>query len=1057
MTVRALASAIACRSSRRTVPSFGSLRRLLVPFLAAALGAAPPLRDAQAQAAQPSGITGRVTDAASGQPVASAQVAVVGTTLGAQTNEEGRYTIRGVSPGTVEVRVLRVGFGQQRQPVTVAAGQVATLDIQMQAVATTLNPVVTTATGQQRRVEVGNAIARVDAAEVVATRPVANVADLLTARAAGVQVLPGNQTGAGSRVRIRGTSSISLSNDPIYVIDGVRVESTTRSSSIGVGGTQPSRVGDLNPEEIESIEVVRGPSAATLYGTDAANGVIVIRTKRGTAGRPQWTAYTEQGVIQDRNSYPDSYRAWRTGPTAATTSTPANGVQCFLTDRARGACAQDSVTTFNVFEDEETTPYGTGRREQYGLQVGGGSEAVRYFLHGEWEGEDGVTKIPDFDVRTLDRQGVGIRPEWANPNALTRITGRANLNVTLPRNAEVALNVGYVSLDQRLPTSDDAGASGIGANAFGGLGYKYNTSANGTDTLYGYRQFTPRDIYQQTTTQAVERMIGALNGNWQPREWLALRGNFGLDYTNRLDTQLCRFANCPDVGTDRLGFKRDNRTNLFVYTVDAGASGTFQVTPAISSRTTVGAQFYRNIFDRNGAQGLQLPPGATTVTAGAVQLADEATSESRTLGAYVEENVAIRDRLFLTAGVRSDRNSAFGADFKTVFYPKVAASWVVSEEPFFPQGDWLNQLRLRTAYGASGVQPGTIDAVQYFATQAARVEGAETRGVVFSAVGNPDLKPERSTELEVGVDGTFWNSRLTTEFTYYNKSSRDALVERVLPPSLGVGLTTNATATRFENLGEVRNSGFEALVNAQLVQRDAFGWDVTLNGSTNSNELVDLGGLPTIVTSSSIRQVEGYPLNGYWSPRLRSFADADGNRIITLDEIVVDSTPSFHGYSLPRHEVSFTNGFELWNRRLRLATMLDYKGGHKLYFNSERIRCSSRLNCQGIADPNAPLFEQARAVALREHPTRTVAGYFEDADFIRLREVAFTFTAPTEWAQTFRGRSLSATLAARNVGILWTKYGGVDPESNFSTGDTPSDFQAAAPPSYLTFRLNLGF
>ncbi|MFP5355105.1 MAG: carboxypeptidase regulatory-like domain-containing protein, partial [Gemmatimonadota bacterium] len=196
--------------------------------LAAFLGTLAP-RDGLAQGQQGS-VTGRVTDAASGAPIGAAQVAIVGTTLGTQTNTEGQYTIRGVTPGQVEVRVLRLGFGEQRQAVTVVAGQVATLNFQMAAVPLTLNPVVTTATGQQRRVEVGNAIAQVDASSIVETRAVSGMGDLLTSRAAGVLVTPGVQTGAGTRIRIRGTSSLSLTNNPIVVIDGIRVESATGSS-----------------------------------------------------------------------------------------------------------------------------------------------------------------------------------------------------------------------------------------------------------------------------------------------------------------------------------------------------------------------------------------------------------------------------------------------------------------------------------------------------------------------------------------------------------------------------------------------------------------------------------------------------------------------------------------------------------------------------------------------------------------------------------------------------------------------------------------------------------
>src|SRR5690606_5540437 len=493
--------------------------------------------------AQTGTITGRVLDAGTQQPIASAQISVVGTTTGAISDNTGRYIIRGVRPGTVELRVLRVGFGQVEDSVTVVAGQETTKDITMQSVAFSLNPVVTTATGEQRRIEVGNAIAQVDAAKVVEQSSVSNVGDLLTSRAAGVMVSPGTQTGAGIRIRIRGNSSLSLSNNPIYVIDGVRVEGTTGSSSVSVGGTTASRVGDLNPEEIESMEIIRGPSAATLYGTDAANGVIVITTKRGVAGRPQWTYYTEQTAIRDENDYPTAYRGWRTGPTNGTTSTASNTVQCFLSQVAQGLCVQDSLTSFNLTDDSETTPFGTGYRQQHGLQLRGGSETVRYFLHGEWENEDGVTKLPEFEERYLAANNLSLTDAQRNPNALNRITTRANLNIVPADNVDVAVSAGYISSDLRLVRSDDSGTAGVAANTYGGPGHKYNTNSAG-DTLWGWREYTPRNVYQTETKQGIERFITSANVNFRPADWLSLRANAGLDYINRLDTQLCRFSEC---------------------------------------------------------------------------------------------------------------------------------------------------------------------------------------------------------------------------------------------------------------------------------------------------------------------------------------------------------------------------------------------------------------------------------------------------------------------------------------------------------------------------------
>ena len=1020
---------------------------------------------AVAQTPQQGTITGRVTDAATNQPVSAAQVNVVGTTLGAQASQDGQYTIRGVNPGTVELRALRVGFAESKQTVTVTAGQTVTANFAMRAVVTTLAPVVTTATGEQRRVEVGNAIAQVDAAKVTETQAVSNMGDLLTARAAGVTVFGGTQTGAGTRIRVRGTSSLSLTNNPIYVIDGVRVEGTTGSSSVSVGGTLPSRVGDLNPEEIENIEIVRGPSASTLYGTDAANGVVVITTKRGVAGRTQWTYYTEQTALTDQNNYPTAFRGWRTGTTSTTNSTASNTVQCFLSQVASNACKQDSVTSYNLFKDKEATPFGTGYRQQQGLQIRGGSDAVRYFAHGEYEDEDGVTQVPEFEERYLSAHNRSLLPSQESPNRLKRMTARTNLNVALSRNADLAINAGYISQDLRLPMSDDSGTDGIAANIYGGPGMKYNLNPAG-DTLYGWRQFTPRDVYQAVTSQGIERLIGSSSSNWRPKEWLSFRGNFGIDYINRLDTQICRNGECTTNGDNRAGYKIDNRSNFFIYTLDAAGTATRRLTDALESKTTAGLQYYRNLFDRNGTTGRFLAPGATTVTGASTKDADEATSESRTLGGYLEENLAFRDRLFVTGAVRSDRNSAFGADFKTVFYPKLAVSWVISDEDFFPHPDFLNQLRLRSAYGASGVQPGTTDAVQYYSATNGRGESGDFTGVVFTTLGNRNLKPERSTELEVGLDGTLWNGRLTSEITFYNKSSKDALVSRILPPSLGTGSTE-----RFENLGEVRNRGWEALINARILQRRSFGFDLTLNGSTNDNELVSLGGLPNIVISSTLQNREGYPLNGWWARGLLGYDDKDGNGIITNTgcaatqaastaacEIVVSDTNIFLGYSSPKREAAVTAGFDFLNRRLRLTGLLDYKGGHKVYNNTERIRCASRFNCAGLISPDAPFFEQARTVMVREHPSRSTGGFIEDADFIRFREISLSYTAPEEWAARYlRGRSIVLSAAVRNLGVIWTKYSGVDPEAFGTTGDAPSSFQAFAPPTYFAFRLNLGF
>ncbi len=256
-----------------------------------------------AQQGEPATITGVVTDQLNNSPVPGARVILGSTNRTALTNASGHYTLRAVPAGSYELRVVAVGFGSVTRVVQLQAGGSASADFTLSRAVISLDEVVVTATGEQRARESGNAISNIDLAKVIETQTVSNFADALSGRAAGVQVLQsGGTIGTGTRVRIRGQTSLSLSNEPIYYVDGIRVENNSQSLSVGTGGQQPSRVNDLNPEEIASIEIVKGPSASTLYGTQAANGVVRISTKRGLPGRTRWLVYSEGRVLNDPNT-----------------------------------------------------------------------------------------------------------------------------------------------------------------------------------------------------------------------------------------------------------------------------------------------------------------------------------------------------------------------------------------------------------------------------------------------------------------------------------------------------------------------------------------------------------------------------------------------------------------------------------------------------------------------------------------------------------------------------------------------------------------------------------
>ena len=1010
---------------------------------------------AGAAQAQQGTISGTVLDRATQAPVAGARVIIGETNRGTLTNREGRFTLTGLAAGTYDVVVAMIGYGAATQRVTVGAGQTASIDFTLVAVAVSLDALVVTATGEQRAKEVGNVVTTVKTTQLTEQAPINDMSSLLNARVPSVTVLPSAGTsGTGARVRIRGQASVSLSNEPIYYIDGVRMESGSNSLSVGTGGQAFSRINDINPEEIESFDVVKGPSAATLYGTQAANGVVRITTRRGVAGRPRWNFYSEYGVINDNNTYPDNYYGWGTSNTSGAT------LQCLNLSAAAGACTQDSVTSFNVLQNPRTSFFGTGNRNQVGGQVSGGSETVQYFVSAEYERELGHYLMPDAEVtRLMTERGLQsadqIPFEQQRPNEVKRISVRTNVNAALGAKADVQATVGLVLNDARLPQNDN-NVTGMLPSGLFGKGFEGTRPGFGSE--WGF--FLPGDVFAILVNQDITRATGGLTATWRPTNRITTRAIVGLDHTSRVDELLQRRDEGPAFSTFRRGRRSDNRFNIDQLTADLQGAGTFTLGTQFSGKTSVGVQYLRDYFFGVNATGNELTPGGETTGAGSLQSTSETTVEAVTLGAYIEQVIGWQDRRFLTAAVRLDDNSAFGKDFNAVVYPKLQASWVLSDEAFYPQGFVLQNLRLRAAYGASGQQPGTTDAITYLVPATATIAGADVPGLIVGALGNTELKPERSAEVELGFDADFLDRRAHLEFTYYNKKSEDALISRQIAPSLG------GPAARWDNIGSVRNSGVEGSLTFSLNPSPALGIDVGLIGSHNTNKLLTLGEGVTPIVAGEQRHVPGYPLYGYWDRPLLGYDDRDGDGIIeynadpAVTEVFVGDTAEFLGYSIPRTTLGINLGVTLFNNRVRLGGLLDWRAGFKQFNLTEYFRCTSSAanNCAAINDPDAPLDEQARAVAGRTPALgNTRAGYFEDADFMKLRELSLTFFAPEPWARALRASRLSFTVTGRNL-LTSTNYTGVDPEvSQQGQTDFVRDFLTQPPVTYWTFRLNLGF
>jgi hypothetical protein len=503
------------------------------------------------------------------------------------------------------------------------------------------------------------------------------------------------------------------------------------------------------------------------------------------------------------------------------------------------------------------------------------------------------------------------------------------------------------------------------------------------------------------------------------------------------------------------GFRQSDRANRYTYTFNS--SGVARYTPMenLLSTTTVGVSYNRSLLERTHCYGSSLVPGtASCGTTAALFDVDEDFSEIKQVGAYAATELAWQDRVFLAAAIRGDDNSAFGTDYGFITYPSASLSWVIGEEDWFPELSFLSSLRVRTAWGTSGLRPDFRDAVTLFDPTTVATAGGDVPGITVNSTGNLDLKPERSTEYEIGVDAALFDNRLGVDFTYFNKTSKDALISRRLPPSYGVA------ASRFENLGKIQNAGTELALNLAAIERDQFGLNLRATLTTLDNKVVDIGeGVEDITLNRGLqRHKEGFPSGAFFQIPY-TINDADGNGLLTNDEVILGDTAVYIGPALPTYQASFGGELRMFGF-VRVSTLFEARGGNYQGNDSESFRCGFRSTrgCQAVGDPNASLEEQARYISDRY--LGSAYGYVESADFIKWRELSVTLDAPEALTSTMpRLSGLSLTVSGRNL-KTWTDYTGLDPETVEAGGSSnfnQSEFNTQPPVRYLMVRLNYNF
>lgn len=977
-----------CRSrwwSSKDVKPGRWLTRVFLTFLVL-------LISSQAQSFAQGGVVGGIVlSERTMAPIAGAQVNVVGTERGMVTGNNGRFLIPGLTGDRVEIEVSMIGYRTLRESVNVGT---ADLRIILSETAITLDEIVVTGTagGTERRA-IGNVVTRVRASEAVDMAPIPNMQSLINARAPGVVITPATgMIGSGSQIRIRGSSSFSLSNQPLLYVDGVRVDNAqaTGHAVQAFSSSVISRINDFNPDDIESIEIIKGPAAATLYGTEAAHGVIHIITKRGTEGTAVWDLTVRQGAnwfMDAENRVPTNY--WRNPATGEVES-----VNFYSTEKARG-----------------TPIFRTGHVQDYMLSLSGGSPGVRYYVAGHWDGEEGA--------------------EW--DNRMRRSGARANLTLTPSDKVELVGSMGYVGA--RYYLSCEAGCGGVTWTAF----YSTPEHLQNDDRRRGGRS-NPPEVYRETTRfQDLGRFTGSLQINHRPTSWFTQRLTFGIDEV-REDNQTITektplYLEWNPTGR---GGKTVSRRDVSYNTLDYSGTFNLELNPTVTAQTSFGAQYYRRFTKSVTAEGADFAtPGLKIINAAAETFGYESYTENVTLGLFVQQQFGLNERLFLTAALRADDNSAFGDEFSLVYYPKASATWVINEEPFW-SFDHLSSLRLRTSYGQSGQQPGAFDALRTFNPVAG--EG-DVSTITPGTVGNPNLGPERASEFEIGFDAGILDDRVGFEFTWFNKTTRDAILLRPVAPSTGF------PGSRFVNVGEVANRGYELALTASPVSTPRVKWDATFSLAHTLNEVKHLvDGEDAIVESAAygIEHRIGYPLGAWFHHRVVDAEfDSDG-RVINSSMICDDgkggTTPCYDGNTIvapriylgtsePKYEGAFSSTLMLGDR-IRIYGLIDFKTGFKKWDHVMRIRCSLYHVCHENAAPLEYVDTAPGRLASYQNAAEFGAAYIQDADFAKLREISVTYLIPDEWAGRIGASRASITMAGRNL-HTWTNYTGLDPEGRF--------------------------
>jgi len=991
---------------------------------------------------QTGAIVGRVTDSVSGQGIALATIGVEGTALSTRSGDDGGYRIANVPVGTYTVKVMRIGYQSRSKPVTVVPEQDVTVDFAVTAQATQLEEVVAIGYGTTERRELTGAVASVTGDQLGAA-PVTSFDEALLGRAAGVEVVSSSgQPGAGVMVRIRGGNSISAGNDPLYVIDGVPVTTdlteATTGNLLGEGMRGVNPIAGLDPNDIESIQILKDAAAGAIYGARAANGVVLITTKHGRAGQNTVSFGSYYGIQEVRRTLPvlDAKQFAQMVNTAYANA----GQAPFYTPADVAALGQGTDWQGAIFR--------TAPMRNYDLSLSGGDANTTYYLSGSLLQNDGVVIGSD-----LSRGSVRLNLDRSISHRL-RVGNRLGLSRShahvLPNGGAASVMLDALTAPPTLPVQLSSG--------------EYFT---GVDPLTG-RPFTNPVATANliTNEERDNRVIGNAFAEFDVRDNLTLRSTVGMDFLNAVQDYYSPSTVLPGLNSGGEGSRGEAETmswtfeNTLHYQHRFGALHSLDVlggtTLQRSSTAQISGSSQTFLTDALGVDGLSTAKTFVSVSTPA--------PHSSLLSYFARARWGIADKYLFTVSARVDGSSRFGAGHRYGFFPAGAFAWRASDEPFVKRLGVFTDLKLRASYGRTGNQDiGNYNALALLGSTVNTFGGERAVGFAPSTLANPNLKWETTDGLDLGIDATLLGSRLAVVADYYYKKTHDLLYYVPVPQSSGF-------STSLQNVGSVQNRGFELSLTTDNLQ-GALGWQTTLNLALNRNKVLNLG--PDTILLGAYPYVGGgahqnptvlkvgEPINSFYGwvyagmqNGQPTYKDLDGDSVITSNDRTII------GNAQPKYTGGLTNRFTF--RNFELSVFLQWSVGNKIYNINRSLLTAAGGTVNQLQDvmtggPGVPAPKIGNTFESTESNL-----FVEDGTYLRGKNLRLGYNFPAAWLQRMHLQAMTRLqlyVSAQNFFTV-TNYTGYDPEiSEYATTNLAQgiDFGSYPQVRQVTFGFTAGF